>query len=114
MIRSQQNCFFRCSSRPFPNWVKIRMRVPKLLPQKNFQKLNLKLARCRHFCKLEARHPSIDEEQAAEFLKIVLIGTLLSGANGAWAVSDEFNWIQPDYKFTQIEDFLTRVWEGKP
>ena len=63
---------------------------------------------------LEARHPSVDAEQAAEFLKTVLIGTLLGSAKSAWAVSDEFNRIQPDYKFIQIEDFLTRVWGGKP
>jgi hypothetical protein len=63
---------------------------------------------------LEARHSSVTEDQAADLLKSVLIGTLLSGAKGAWAVSDEWNRILPDYKFTQIEDFLARVWEDKP
>jgi hypothetical protein len=62
---------------------------------------------------LETAHSSISDDQAAYFMKAVLIGTLLSGAKGAWAVSDEFNRILPDYKFTQIEDFLTKVWEGK-
>jgi hypothetical protein len=47
-------------------------------------------------------------------LKTVLIGTLLSSAKGAWDVSDEMNQLFPDFKFTQIEDFLTEVWEGKP
>ncbi len=47
-------------------------------------------------------------------LKTVLIGMLLSSAKGAWDVSDEFNRLLPDYKFTQAEDFLTQVWEGKP
>jgi hypothetical protein len=47
-------------------------------------------------------------------LKTVLIGTLLSSAKGAWDVSDAFNQLLPDYKFTQIEDFLARVWEGQP
>jgi hypothetical protein len=47
-------------------------------------------------------------------LKTVLIGTLLSSAKGAWDVSDEFNQLLPDFKFTQIEEFLAQVWEGKP
>ena len=63
---------------------------------------------------LEARHSSVADDQAADMLKAVLIGTLLSGAKGAWAVSDEFNRILPDYRFTQIEDFLAKVWEEKP
>jgi hypothetical protein len=63
---------------------------------------------------LQTRHPSISEDQAATFMKSVLISTLLGGAKGAWAVSDEFNRILPDYKFAKIEEFLARVWEGKP
>lgn len=63
---------------------------------------------------LETKHPSISEEQAADALKSVLIGMLLSGAKGAWDVSDEFNRILPDYKFTQIEEFLAGVWEDNP
>ncbi|KFY92930.1 hypothetical protein V500_03977 [Pseudogymnoascus sp. VKM F-4518 (FW-2643)] len=51
---------------------------------------------------LETRHPSVSEEQSADALKSVLIGTLLSGAKGAWDVSDAFNQILPDYKFTQM------------
>jgi hypothetical protein len=47
-------------------------------------------------------------------LKTVLISTLLSSAKGAWDVSNAFNQLLPDYKFTQIDDFLARVWEGKP
>lgn len=63
---------------------------------------------------LETRHPSVSEDQAAEALKSVLISTLLSGAKGAWDVSDEFNRILPEYKFTQMEDFLGKVWMDKP
>jgi len=47
-------------------------------------------------------------------LKTVLIGTLLSCAKGAWDVSDALNQLLPNYKFTQIEEFLSEVWEGKP
>lgn len=63
---------------------------------------------------LEARHSAVTDDQAAHFAKSILIGTLLSGANGAWAVPDGFNRILPDYKFTEMEDFLAKVWEGKP
>lgn len=62
---------------------------------------------------LTAKHPSVSAEKAADMLKAVLIGTLLSGAKGAWAVSDEFNRILPDHKFIRIEDFLAKVWEDK-
>ncbi|RDL35782.1 Uncharacterized protein BP5553_06394 [Venustampulla echinocandica] len=63
---------------------------------------------------LEARHPSVTREQAEKMLKTVLIGTLISSVKGAWDVSDEFNQLLPDFKFTQIEDFLATVWKGKP
>lgn len=63
---------------------------------------------------LEARHPSFTGKEAEEALKNVLIGMLVSSAKGGWDVSDEFNQLLPDYKFTKIEEFLTNVWEGKP
>lgn len=61
-----------------------------------------------------ASHPSVTADQVEKMLKIVLIGTLLSSAKGAWDVSDDFNKLLPGFKFTQIEDFLTKAWEGKP
>ncbi|KAI1651852.1 NAD(P)-binding protein [Daldinia loculata] len=64
--------------------------------------------------KLEARHPSIAYEEAANMLKGVLVGMLLSSAKGAWDISDEWNQRLPDYKFTEIEQFLGEVWKGKP
>jgi hypothetical protein len=63
---------------------------------------------------LQTRHPSLSEEQAVSMMTGVLIGTLLSSAKGAWDVSDGFNKLFPEYKFTQIDDFLAKVWEGKP
>lgn len=63
---------------------------------------------------LEASHPSVSKDQVESFLTNILIGTLLSGAKGAWAVSDEFNQLLPDHEFTKIDDFLAKVWEGKP
>jgi hypothetical protein len=64
---------------------------------------------------LEATHSSFEgtEEQAKQALKTVLIGSLLSSAKGGWIVSDEINRLLPDYKFTEIEEFLANVWQGK-
>jgi hypothetical protein len=66
---------------------------------------------------LGARHPSFTDEQAdylAAMLKTVLVGTLLSSAKGAWDVADSWNRLLPDYQFTHIEEFLARIWRGKP
>ncbi|KAN0115166.1 NAD(P)-binding protein [Hyaloscypha variabilis] len=63
---------------------------------------------------LAASHPSVAQDQIEKMMKVVLIGTLLSSTKGAWDVSDAFNQIVPDFKFTQIVDFLAEVWEGKP
>lgn len=64
--------------------------------------------------KLEASHPSVSEEKATRMMKSVLVGMLLSSALGAWEVSDEWNQQLPDHKFTDIEEFLEKVWQGKP
>ena len=65
--------------------------------------------------KLEASHPSVtDQDQAEKMMKTVLVGTLLSSVKGAWDVSDEMNKLLPDFKFTQLEDFLALNWGGKP
>jgi hypothetical protein len=44
---------------------------------------------------------------------MVLIGFLLSGIHSAWAVSDEWNRLLPDYKFEGAEEFLEKHWKGK-
>ncbi|KAJ3510642.1 hypothetical protein NM208_g15508 [Fusarium decemcellulare] len=61
----------------------------------------------------ELNHPvlaSLSKEQLDGFRKGVLIGTVLLASAGAWAVTDEWNQLLPDYKFTQVEDFLRQVW----
>ena len=63
---------------------------------------------------IRSQPPSVAREQIEKMLKTVLIRTLISSAKGAWDVSDELNMLLPDFKFTQIEEFLTKVWEGKP
>lgn len=59
-------------------------------------------------------HPSIPPEQADMFSRIILTGVLLALSVDAYNVSDEWNQLLPDYKFTQAEDFLAEAWRGKP
>lgn len=62
---------------------------------------------------LEAVHHAVSQDDAADLLKMVSIGILLSSTKGAWDVSDGLSQLFPDYQFTPIEDFLRNVWEGK-
>lgn len=57
-------------------------------------------------------HTSPPEEVAA-FLNMALKGILLGISRGAYAVTDEWNKILPDYKFTTAEEFLKKVWGSK-
>ncbi|KAK3312309.1 hypothetical protein B0H66DRAFT_396595 [Apodospora peruviana] len=59
-------------------------------------------------------HPSVPKEQVDAMSKMFLAGCLLGAAAGAYTVSDEWNRLLPDYKFTGIEEFLSDVWAGKP
>ena len=47
-------------------------------------------------------------------MKSVAIEILLSITKDASNGTDELNELFPDYKFDKMEDFLTRVWNGKP
>jgi hypothetical protein len=62
---------------------------------------------------LGARHPSFSGEQGEEMRKMVLMGTLVGSVKGAWDVSDEMNMRLPEFKFTDVEEFLTEVWKDK-
>jgi hypothetical protein len=46
--------------------------------------------------------------------KHILSGSLLAISRGAWDVSDEWNQLLPEVKFTGIEEFLRPRWIGKP
>lgn len=39
---------------------------------------------------------------------------LLAISKNAYAVSDDWNQLLPDYRFTAAEDFLSEAWGGKP
>jgi hypothetical protein len=60
------------------------------------------------------RHPSVPEEQVEAISRIFIVGSIISSTKGAWTVSDEWNVLLPDYKFANIEDFLSTAWEGRP
>ncbi|KAI1806375.1 NAD(P)-binding protein [Daldinia bambusicola] len=63
--------------------------------------------------KLETRHPSVSDEEAAGMLKSVLVGILLSSVKDAWNISDEWNQLLPNYRFTDMRQFLSEVWQKK-
>lgn len=44
-----------------------------------------------------------------------MVAEILRGISaGDFLCSDEWNKLLPDFKFTQAEEFLTSVWDGKP
>jgi len=57
--------------------------------------------------------PSLSSEQNEFFSKVILKGSLLSGLTRSWVVSDDWNRLLPDYKFTGAEEFLKKHWAGK-
>ncbi|KAJ5587757.1 uncharacterized protein N7459_003522 [Penicillium hispanicum] len=60
-------------------------------------------------------HPSIPPESVTDELSKFMTGAILSSVTGGgFTVSDEWNRLLPDYEFTQAEDFLSKIWHGKP
>ncbi|KAF9777089.1 hypothetical protein IL306_004636 [Fusarium sp. DS 682] len=57
--------------------------------------------------------PSVPQDQVEAFSKMVIIGTLTAFHRGAWTVSDEWNQIFPDYKFTKVDELLKSAWHDK-
>ncbi|KZL67776.1 nmra-like family protein [Colletotrichum incanum] len=57
--------------------------------------------------------PGMSPEELEHFTEVVAIGTTVSVAREAWAVSDEWNQLLPDFEPTGIEEYVKRVWEGK-
>lgn len=55
-------------------------------------------------------HPSIPLEAREAFGRIAMAGLLLGQSAGNFDVSDAWNKLLPDYKFTQPEEFLTEAW----
>lgn len=59
-------------------------------------------------------HPAIPQEQRTAFSQSYFANFILAFEKGAWDASDEWNQRLPDMKFTGAEEFLRKVWEGKP
>ena len=55
-------------------------------------------------------HPTVPEELRESSAKIFTAKTIVSIYQGSWEVSDEWNSIFPDYKFTTIRQFLEKWW----
>jgi hypothetical protein len=60
------------------------------------------------------KHPDLTAEQIVDFSKVILRGTLLSSLIGSWVVSDAWNQLLPDYKFTSAEELLAKCWAEQP
>ncbi|KAK7755000.1 hypothetical protein SLS62_003084 [Diatrype stigma] len=56
---------------------------------------------------------TLTPEQMKDFLDFATRGILLAMSRGVYAVSDEWNRLLPDYQFTQVEDYVKKVWGGK-
>ncbi|KAH7240520.1 hypothetical protein B0J15DRAFT_516041 [Fusarium solani] len=53
------------------------------------------------------------KDQQEAFNRAIVIGTLIATARGAWAATNEWNQLLPDYEFTGLETFLRKVWSQK-
>ncbi|KAL5089080.1 hypothetical protein Trisim1_005937 [Trichoderma cf. simile WF8] len=58
-------------------------------------------------------HPTVPEELRESSAKIFTAKTIVSVYQGSWEVSDEWNKIYPDYKFTTIQEFVEKWWASK-
>lgn len=56
---------------------------------------------------------TLTPEEMKGFLDFATRGILLAMSRGVYAVSDEWNRLLPDYEFTQVEDYVKKVWGGK-
>ncbi|KPM34372.1 hypothetical protein AK830_g12202 [Neonectria ditissima] len=54
--------------------------------------------------------PSIPKDQVEAFSKMATLGILIATSRGVWTVSDEWNQLLPDFKFTQVEEFIKNLW----
>ncbi|KAK7424063.1 hypothetical protein QQX98_000673 [Neonectria punicea] len=75
---------------------------------------DLKAGRVKASWMPKAAHRSFPEQQIEALATMVVSGLLLSFSAGAWNVTDEWNQLLPDHKFTQAEEFLFEAWNGKP
>ena len=58
-------------------------------------------------------HPAVPEEAWKSFSTQFVVMFLQAVYGGAWDVNDEWNKRFPEYKFTGLEEYLRKAWEGK-
>ena len=58
-------------------------------------------------------HPGIPQEHVEALAPTLVASMLLAILSDALNVTDEWNQLLPDYKFTQAEEFLGQAWKGK-
>lgn len=58
-------------------------------------------------------HNAPPELWKTQFVPRLIAGMLLANSAGSMKVSDEWNRLLPDFKFTGVEEFLTPAWKGK-
>lgn len=58
-------------------------------------------------------HYSVPSEQWKPFVPQMMAGLLLATSIGALSVSDEWNQLLPEYKFTPAKEFLSEAWHGR-
>ena len=70
---------------------------------------NLNVERCP-----TAQHPSIPPERAQETSKWITLQFSKGVQVGGWSVSNEWNTLVDDIKLTTAEEYLKKIWSGKP
>ena len=58
-------------------------------------------------------HHSAPPDVWKQYVPRLIAGMLLANSAGSMKVSNEWNRLLPDYKFTGVEEFLTPAWKGK-
>ena len=58
----------------------------------------------------EVTHSAVPPEMRAVVSEQATLAYMISLADGAWSVSDEWNRLLADYKFSSAEEYLGKVW----
>lgn len=59
-------------------------------------------------------HPIIPVDKRETFSREFVISFFRAILQGSWDVSDECNRRHPEFKFTELKEYLTKAWDGRP
>jgi hypothetical protein len=76
-------------------WLKMKDVVAGELKTDNYPRIDL---------------PSIPQDQVEAFSKMAIVGILKAYHRGVYDVSNEWNQLLPDLKFTKADELLDQVW----